>query len=139
VLPGAVKPGLRGPRLWINSLIVAISFLKLAVFCTKPSTRFNHTLFIEFFLAPSGKHQTERFLGTPLALCLHIEGMIEDGEPIPPLSPVEKNRSDLANSDAVDILVTSVPDDPYLQCRGSGDRRRVADARLRLIMEGLHT
>lgn len=45
------------------------------------------------------------------ALCLHIEGMIEDGEPIPPPSPVERIRSDPANSDAIDILMVSVPDD----------------------------
>jgi predicted RNase H-like HicB family nuclease len=45
------------------------------------------------------------------ALCLHIEGMIEDGEPIPQPSPIERIRSDPANSDAVDILVVSVPDD----------------------------
>ena len=45
------------------------------------------------------------------ALCLHIEGMIEDGEPIPPPSTVERIRSDPANSDAIDILVVSVPDD----------------------------
>ncbi len=45
------------------------------------------------------------------ALRLHIEGMIEDGEPIPAPSPVERIRSDPANSDAVDILVVHVPDE----------------------------
>ncbi len=56
------------------------------------------------------------------ALCLHIEGMIEDGEPIPPPSSVERIRSDPANSDAVDILVVSVPDELIHR---EGDRKTV--------------
>jgi predicted RNase H-like HicB family nuclease len=55
------------------------------------------------------------------ALCLHIEGMIEDGEPIPAPSPIERIRSDPAHSDALDILVVSVPDDLI---HGGRDRER---------------
>lgn len=57
------------------------------------------------------------------ALCLHIEGMIEDGEPIPAPSPVERIRSDPGNSDAVDILVVHVPDE-LINIRGD---RETAD------------
>lgn len=45
------------------------------------------------------------------ALCLHIEGMIEDGDPIPAPTPIEKIRSDHAQTDAVDFFLVSVPDD----------------------------
>ena len=45
------------------------------------------------------------------ALCLHIEGMIQDGERIPSPSSVEEIRADPANSDAVDVFVVRVPDE----------------------------
>jgi predicted RNase H-like HicB family nuclease len=45
------------------------------------------------------------------ALCLHIEGMIQDGERIPLPSPVEEIRADPANSDVVDVFLVRVPDD----------------------------
>jgi hypothetical protein len=57
------------------------------------------------------------------ALCLHIEGMIEDGEPIPAPSPIERIRSDPGNRDAVDILVVHVPDE-LINIRGD---RQTAD------------
>ncbi len=57
------------------------------------------------------------------ALCMHIEGMIEDGEPIPAPSPIEKVRSDPENSDAIDILVVSVSDDLIHR----GEDRKTAD------------
>ncbi|MBI4965416.1 MAG: type II toxin-antitoxin system HicB family antitoxin [Desulfomonile tiedjei] len=54
------------------------------------------------------------------ALCLHIEGMIEDGEPMPSPSPIEKIRSDPSNSDAIDVFLVTVPDDLML---ASGQRK----------------
>ena len=70
------------------------------------------------------------------ALCLHIEGMIEDGEPIPAPSPIERIRSDPANRDAVDILVVHVPDE-LINMRGDRQTADVSQtARLRLVMEG---
>lgn len=51
------------------------------------------------------------------ALCLHIEGMIQDGEHIPAPSTIEKIMCDPANSDAVEIFLVRVPDDLVLKSR----------------------
>ncbi len=44
------------------------------------------------------------------ALCLHIEGMVRDGQPIPSPTPAERITNDPANKDAVDFFLVSVPD-----------------------------
>ena len=49
------------------------------------------------------------------ALCLHIEGMMQDGEPIPSPSPFEKIKSDPAYGDAIDFFLVTVPDDLIVQ------------------------
>jgi len=54
------------------------------------------------------------------ALCLHIEGMIEDGEPMPSPTAIEKVTSDPANSDAIDVFLVTVPDDFMLLSRQPG-------------------
>ncbi len=54
------------------------------------------------------------------ALCLHIEGMIQDGERIPSPSAIEKVKSDRANSDAVDFFLVRVPDDLVTRSRQHG-------------------
>lgn len=51
------------------------------------------------------------------ALCLHIEGMIDSGEPIPSPSPIEAIKSDQANSDAIELFLISVPDDLLVRNR----------------------
>ncbi|MFW5635861.1 MAG: type II toxin-antitoxin system HicB family antitoxin [Thermodesulfobacteriota bacterium] len=44
------------------------------------------------------------------ALALHIQGMLEDGEPIPAPSRLEKIMADPDHADAAAFLVVSVPD-----------------------------
>ncbi|HYZ61036.1 MAG TPA: type II toxin-antitoxin system HicB family antitoxin [Acetobacteraceae bacterium] len=44
----------------------------------------------------------------PEALELHIEGMLEDGTPVPQPSPLEAIMADPANRDAVAVLVDTV-------------------------------
>lgn len=51
------------------------------------------------------------------ALCVHIEGMIEDREPLPSPSAIEKVRSDPANRDAIDVFLVRVPDDLIMLSR----------------------
>jgi predicted RNase H-like HicB family nuclease len=63
-------------------------------------------------------HTTEEARELALeALCLHIEGMIEDGEPMPSPTTIEKIKSDPANRGAVDVFLVSVPDDLMLLSR----------------------
>jgi predicted RNase H-like HicB family nuclease len=45
------------------------------------------------------------------ALCLHIEGMIQDGEHIPSPSSIDELRSHKLTSDVVGIFLVTVPDD----------------------------
>ncbi len=54
------------------------------------------------------------------ALCLHVEGMIQDGEQIPSPSPVKKIKADRANSGAVDFFLVRVPDDLVTRGRQHG-------------------
>jgi predicted RNase H-like HicB family nuclease len=54
------------------------------------------------------------------SLCLHIEGMIEDGEPMPSPTTIEKIRSDPANSDTLDVFLVKVPDDFIVWSRQHG-------------------
>lgn len=51
------------------------------------------------------------------ALCLHIEGMIQDGEPIPSPTPIERIATDPANRDAADFFLVNVPDNLIIQSR----------------------
>lgn len=46
------------------------------------------------------------------ALLLHLEGMREDGEPVPAPTNLEDIVADPENADAVAFLVVSVPDAP---------------------------
>jgi len=62
------------------------------------------------------------------ALCFHIEGMIEGGEPIPLPSPIETIRSDEADSDAIELFLVRVPDDLLGKSRQPG---RTDDSRNR--------
>ncbi|MEW6531296.1 MAG: type II toxin-antitoxin system HicB family antitoxin [Thermodesulfobacteriota bacterium] len=45
------------------------------------------------------------------ALCLHIEGMIQEGEHIPAPSSIDEVRPDKLNTDVVGIFLVTVPDD----------------------------
>jgi predicted RNase H-like HicB family nuclease len=45
------------------------------------------------------------------ALCLHIEGMIQDGEHIPSPSSIDEVTSGKLNGDVVGIFLVTVPDD----------------------------
>ncbi len=58
------------------------------------------------------------------ALCLHIEGMIRDGEPIPSPTPIGRIKTDPANRDAADFFLVSVPDNMMIQSR---QHRRTGD------------
>jgi HicB_like antitoxin of bacterial toxin-antitoxin system len=51
------------------------------------------------------------------ALCLHIEGMIQDGEPIPSPTPIERITTDPANRDAADVFLVNVPDNLIIESR----------------------
>lgn len=89
------------------------------------------------------------------ALCLHVEGMIEDGEAIPEPSSLEAIMNDPANKDAVAVLVPlksqarkavrlniTLPEDvlreidSYAEAHGLTRSGFLAQAALRLIRGG---